>query len=68
MYFNYEGVAREANIPPEKLAELSKIMRAEFPHDDMMYELHILRACMAIRDGKITLDEALRSELSTKPA
>jgi hypothetical protein len=36
----YEEAAREANIPPNKLDELSKVIREEFPHDDMMYELH----------------------------
>jgi len=31
----------------------------------MMYELHVLRACMAVRDGHITLEEALRDEKAT---
>jgi len=34
----------------------------------MMYEIHVLRACMAIRDGLITLEDALSSEPVTGPA
>lgn len=59
-YFYYEKVAREANIPSDKLDELSKIIRKEFPHSDMMYELHLLRACRAIQEGYVTIDDAIR--------
>ena len=65
-YFDYESVATEAGIPPDKLAELCRMMRQEFPRDDMMYELHVLRVCMAIRKGRITLDDALRTESAGK--
>ncbi|OFV93135.1 MAG: hypothetical protein A3G76_16785 [Acidobacteria bacterium RIFCSPLOWO2_12_FULL_65_11] len=58
-YFDYEPVAEQARIPPDKLASLREVLRAEFPHDDMLFELHVLRACMAVRDGLITLDELL---------
>ena len=59
-YFDYESVAREAKIPEEKLRKLVKIVRQEFPHDAMMAELHTLRACLAIRDGHIKIDDALK--------
>ena len=61
-YFDYEKVAREANIPPEALSELCRQIRQEFPMDDMMYELHLLRVCMAIKEGALTLQDALKSE------
>jgi len=38
------------------------MVRAEFPTDDMLYELHVLRACMAIRDGYVSLENALKPE------
>jgi hypothetical protein len=59
-YFDFKKVAEEANIPKSKVEELCRVLRAEFPRDDMMYELHILRACMAIQEGHLTLEEALR--------
>lgn len=61
-YFDWQKTAQEAQIPPEKVEELSHLIRREFPHDEMMFELHVLRACAAIRDGALTLEEALRAE------
>ena len=61
-YFDYEKVAIEAHISAEGLDELRRVIRHDFLRDEMMYELHLLRACMAIRDGVLTLEEALRPE------
>jgi hypothetical protein len=58
-YFNYQVVAAEAKISADKLEELVALFRSEYPNDPMMVELHVLRACRAIRDGRLTLDEAL---------
>jgi len=58
-YFDYESVARQAGIQGDKLASLREILRTEFPRDDMLFELHVLRACMAVRDGLIALEELL---------
>jgi hypothetical protein len=59
-YFDYEAVAREAKIPEKKLQKLITLIQQEFPHDPMMAELHALRACLAIRDGHIQIDDALK--------
>ncbi len=67
-YFDFEKVASEAGISADKLTEISRLMRLEFPRDEMMYELHILRACMAIRDGHIHLEDALLLETASKEA
>jgi hypothetical protein len=58
-YFNYRKVARQADISPDKLTEICKSIRDEFPTDDMMYELHVLRACMAVRDGYAQVEDLL---------
>jgi hypothetical protein len=58
-YFDYETVARKAGIPADKLNQLVKLYTLEEPHDPMLAELHILRACMAIHKGRLTPDEAL---------
>ena len=60
--FNYKKVAREAGIPTDRLAELCESIREDFPTDDMMYELHVLRACMAVRDGYAKLENILPQE------
>ncbi|MDO8943018.1 MAG: hypothetical protein Q7U75_07520, partial [Desulfobacterales bacterium] len=52
-------VANQANIPPDKLARLVQRLLDETPNDPMLAELHILRACLAIKEGHLTLEEAL---------
>ena len=64
-YFDYETVAQDAGIAADALQELRRLIRKEFPHDEMMYELHLLRACRAIREGRLTLEDALQSEQPT---
>jgi hypothetical protein len=66
-YFDYETVAREAKIPPEKMKKLVRLMREEFPNDPLMCELHLLRACMAIRDGQVSIDNALKNDAHDRP-
>ena len=65
-FFDCEKVAREANIPPDKLENLRHLIRQEFPRDEMMFELHLLRACMAIKGGTLTIEEALRTEQASQ--
>ncbi len=60
-YFDYEAAAREAGIPGKRLADLVEIMGREFPGDEMMLELHVLRAVMALRDGRIDWEDVLPS-------
>jgi hypothetical protein len=65
-YFEYETIAQEANIPPDKLQELRQLVRREFPQDDMLYELHLLRICMAIKQGVVTIADAIQAEPAIK--
>jgi hypothetical protein len=60
MKYFYESVARETKISPEKLRHLLNLLREEFPNDPLMYELHVLRACMAVRDGHISINDVLK--------
>lgn len=61
-FFDFEKVAREAGISAGQLKQLCEAMRREFPGDEMMCELHVLRACMAVRDDLISLEDALLLE------
>ena len=56
-YFDYGAVAREAGVSPDDLSLIKQAVREEFPTDDMMWELHVLRACAAIRDGHAKLED-----------
>ena len=62
-YLDYKKVARQASIPPAQLARLCKMIRKDFPADDMMYELHVLRACMPVRDGYAQIEDILPATL-----
>lgn len=65
-YFDYQAVAREAKIPEPKLLKLVELIRQEFPNDQMMAELHALRACQAIRDGHVQIDDALKLQKESR--
>ena len=58
-YFNWKETVSKANIPQDKLQELCRLVREEFPRDDMMYELHLLRIGMAICEGCVRLKEVI---------
>jgi len=59
MIFDDVTVARRAAIPEAQLERLRALVRAEFPSDEMMTELHILRALLAIERGDTTLEDVL---------
>jgi hypothetical protein len=58
-YFDYESVAREARLTPEQLRRVAETVRRDYPFDEMLFELHVMRACRAIRDGAVTLAEVI---------
>ena len=65
-YFDYQSVAREAKVPEQKLRKLVDLIGKEFPNGLMMAELHALRACLAIRDGHIEIDDALKVQAESR--
>jgi len=60
-FFDYTRLAAEAGIPADRLQELREMVDRDFPADEMMSELHVLRACMVVRDGLVSLDDVLRA-------
>ncbi|MCC7291088.1 MAG: hypothetical protein IT449_03385 [Phycisphaerales bacterium] len=61
-YFDYTEAAKQAGIETHDLQRIVESVRREFPRDDMLFELHVLRACMAIKDGWATLEQVLAEE------
>jgi hypothetical protein len=59
-YFDLSAAAKSARVGSADLERLRELMQREFPDDLMMQELHVLRACMAIAQGRLTLADALR--------
>ena len=66
MMFDYLDAARRIGLPDVQLDRLCNRMRSEFPNDDMMFELHVLRAIMAVESGRVTCDQIL-AELEARP-
>ena len=64
MVFDYRSAAERVGIPPEDVERLTTMMRAEFPSDEMMVELHVLRTILAVGRGDVTLDEVLRPRVA----
>ena len=62
MIFDYVAAARRAGISQEALDRVCALVRAEFPADDMMAELHILRIILSVERGDATLEAILGSE------
>jgi len=58
-YFDYHAVARECRLGPEQMEALEAVERAEFPEDQMMFELHMLRILEQIRAGRTKLEDVL---------
>ena len=59
-YLSYRQPATEAGINAEQLAMIEKMFRMDYPDDDMLFELHMLRVCQAVKDGRASLDVILR--------
>ena len=60
MVFDYRSAAERVGIQPEDLGRLTIVARAEFPSDEMMVELHVLRTILAVERSDVTLEEVLR--------
>ena len=59
-YFDYEAVGRAAGLTPEQVRQVADVVRRDYRADQMLFELHVLRACRAIRDGVVSLAEVIR--------
>ena len=62
MTFDYNTAATRAGIPASKVERLVALISAEFPDDEMMTELHVLRAILAVEQGAASLEEILGQE------
>lgn len=65
-YFDYQSAAREAGVPEITLKEWLEYFRREYPGDEMMVELRLLRACEAAKSmalGLKTVQDSLKSSI-----
>ncbi len=58
-YFDYVNAAREAGISDDQLRLIEQMFRADYPTDDMLFELHVLRVCHSVKEGRSDLQRVL---------
>ncbi len=62
-YFDYISVAKKCNLSEDTLKKLEDIERKEFPRDQMMFELHMLRMIRSIYKGFVKPEEILNEAI-----
>ncbi|MDQ1329187.1 MAG: hypothetical protein QG641_2476 [Candidatus Poribacteria bacterium] len=62
-YFDYISIAKKCNISEDTLKKLEDIERKEFPRDQMMFELHMLRMIKSIDRGSVKPEEILNEAI-----
>lgn len=58
-YFDYRNAAAGAKLSPSDVRAIQRLFETDYPSDLMLRELHILRACNALRAGTVTLGQVL---------
>jgi hypothetical protein len=59
--FDYAAVAATARISEGDLAAIEAVLSAEYPTDQMVFELRMLRICRAIKDGFASVGDVIRA-------
>ncbi len=53
MLFDIENLFKKVKLTERQKAELIQEVRLEFPNDEMMFELHLMRAVHHLEKGKL---------------
>lgn len=61
MLFDYESLAQSLNLSPGKLDQIRVCIRKDFPDDEMMFELHMLRVLMALKRKDVSFKEIVQA-------
>ena len=64
-WFDIERTIEETKLPEEMVQSILKEVREEFPDDDMMYELHVIRALQAELRQRLG-DDAWREQVMAR--
>ena len=58
VYFDWETMARELDLPDEVVNRVAEDARREFPDDPMMCELHIIRGLRSAHEASRGIEAA----------
>lgn len=59
---NVEKILKEKGLTQEQINIIKAEVRREFPSDDMMYELHLIRLVHSLMEGYCNLNDLLPSK------
>jgi hypothetical protein len=62
-YFDYISIAKKCNLSEDTIKQLEDLERKEFPRDQMMFELHMLRMIRSIDRGSVKPEEILNEAI-----
>lgn len=62
--FNLIEMRKQSGLSDREFEQLENETRAEFPHDEMLYELHLVRALDALRNGWISKEQLFDKQQS----
>lgn len=51
MIYDIETAFKSSGLSVQEIEKIKRDVRSEFPNDDMMYELHIIRILNAMKKG-----------------
>ncbi|MFG0283898.1 MAG: hypothetical protein ACF8R7_05705 [Phycisphaerales bacterium JB039] len=59
-HFEYRQAADAAGISQRDLHAIIRLFELDYPEDLMLRELHILRTCRAVQEGRVRLADLLK--------
>lgn len=62
--FNYQRIADDLKLSKVQLSRLEQTVRLEFPNDEMMFALHMVRVLNTIKRGHLSFDDAIKQKQS----
>lgn len=56
-HYDIDRAVQEAGLPPDLVGDILAQAKAEFPEDEMMFELHVIRSIQAEMQARMTPEE-----------
>jgi hypothetical protein len=58
MMYDLKAAYKKSGLTKKEFEKIKSEVRADFPNDDMMYELHVIRILNAIKRGQWRLESS----------
>jgi hypothetical protein len=61
--FDLEQLKRTSGLDTAILALIERKVREDFRDDEMMFEIHLVRIILSLKEGRVTLDQVLGEQV-----